>query len=197
MSRMSRIADYDAFVSWHISDLPLATRTVTTLERAGISTWWDRGVRDNPAQGTVTEILSQLALRVRQCKYLVFIASLPALGSAWVRAEVETFIDQSKPAIVWHPREDASALHRLMASVPGDTRGEVTRVLGSPNIIAEFDRPRTDVDFVSKNIATLLRFFKHVEGKGLVVSRDTFTTEYPKYVHDDMDFLMTFLAPEP
>ena len=188
--------EYDAFISYHISDLPLAGRVVSTIERAGMSAWWDKGERNDAALGTVGGVLLHLMPPMAvQCRFLVLLSSTLALASDWVIVEASTFIGGKRPTVMWHPREDAEAIARLRATRPGPTYDKVVELLRSPHIVAKFDRPRSEVDFVAQNIVQMLRLFKFVEDKGLVVSMETVQLEFPNYLREDMAFLTRFLNP--
>ena len=187
--------EYDAFVCYALSDLPTARKVVAILESAELTVWWDRGIRDDPRQGTVTEIILHLLPPLAiQCRYLVFLSSTHALASDWVIVELGFFIDAKKPTIMWHPKEDADALDKLEKTRPGEKYDEVVRLLRSPQIIAKLDRGRQEVDFVAKNIAQLIRLFKYIERKGQLVTEATVMNEYPNYLQEDMQFMLGFLG---
>ncbi|TAK15002.1 MAG: toll/interleukin-1 receptor domain-containing protein [Acidobacteria bacterium] len=165
---------HDVFISYSSPDVGLARELARVLEEQKVSVWWDRGERDDPARGTVSEILAHLMPPVfSDCRYLLVIATGAALASDWVAFELSSFLDTRSPVLAWHPSDDDFDPRPFRGDIKRDAYMKVVALVEHPAIISHYDLPRSEVVTVARNVALMVRFFRFIENQGAPVNNDT------------------------
>lgn len=174
--------EHDVVISYSSPDVELAGRLERGLVEAGVSVWWDRGDRTDPARGTLTEInlylMEPLFLSTR---YLVVIATGAGLASEWVPYEVSAFL-HTRPVIAWHPSDDDFDPRRFRPSISVEEYEKVVAMVEHEEVIAHYENPRSEVDAVARNVAFLVRLFRFIEGRGERVDRSTVARHWEAFV---------------